>query len=131
MKEQQHQKHPKTIAVDFDGVIHSYHEGWKDGTIYGHVIPGCVETLQQLLDHGFEVVIYSTRTDSKEVNGVLQSGQLAEMYRWLKLNNVPFTRIHYGVGKPLSVAFIDDNAIRFTAWDTVVAQLNDHFNSKL
>lgn len=106
----------KTIAVDFDGVIHTYEDGWRDGTIYGSVVEGCREALQRLMNTGCDIVIYSTRTDPKDVGGVLQSGQLAEMHRWLTENKVPFTRIHFGAGKPLSWAFIDDRAIRFNSW---------------
>lgn len=27
-------KYTKRIAIDFDGVIHSFHKGWQDGKIY-------------------------------------------------------------------------------------------------
>lgn len=115
--------HRKTIAVDFDGVIHSYDKGWQDGSIYGTVVEGCREALQRLLDNGCDVVVYSTRSDAKEVNGKLQSGQLAEMHRWLTENNVPFSCIHHGVGKPLAWAFIDDRAIHFNNWNQALCDL--------
>lgn len=53
------QKH--TIAIDFDGVIHRYSEGWKDGEIYDTPVPGAFEAIQALQDKGAAVFIFSTR----------------------------------------------------------------------
>lgn len=39
----------RTVAVDFDGVIHAYSRGWQDGTIYDPPLPGAVDGLHQLL----------------------------------------------------------------------------------
>ena len=52
----------KTIAIDFDGVIHSYHEGWRDGSIYGYPIDGAFEAIQKIIEDGNSVVIISTRS---------------------------------------------------------------------
>jgi hypothetical protein len=30
----------RSIGVDFDRVIHSYHDGWRNGEIYGRPMPG-------------------------------------------------------------------------------------------
>lgn len=49
-----------TIAVDFDGVIHDYHRGWADGSIYGSMMPGAAEALNELLDK-YAVFIFTAR----------------------------------------------------------------------
>ena len=64
------------ICIDFDGVIHSYSSGWKGA----HVIPdgpvdGAVDALLGLLEAGYDVAIYSSRSKSLR-------GRIA-MKRWL------------------------------------------------
>lgn len=51
----------KTLAIDFDGVIHAYSKGWHDGTIYDEPLPGAFETIKKLMDDGYCVYILSTR----------------------------------------------------------------------
>src|SRR5690606_24590525 len=59
----------KTIAVDFDGVIHGYSKGWWDGTIYDPPMPGALDGLRALMEH-YAVFVHTTRS----------AGQVAE---WL------------------------------------------------
>jgi hypothetical protein len=49
----------KTVAVDFDGVIHTYDKGWQDGTIYGEFMPGAVESLTRLMQQ-YAVFIHTS-----------------------------------------------------------------------
>ena len=38
----------KNIAIDFDGVIHTFDKGWYDGTCYGEPLPGSLEAIIKL-----------------------------------------------------------------------------------
>jgi len=105
----------KTIAVDFDGVLHGYSLGWQDGTIYDEPKPLARESMA-LLCEKFEVVIFSTRCFPRTVRGKFEPSQDIEVAAWLKKHNIPYTRIHTEPCKPLCVAFIDDNAIRHINW---------------
>ena len=105
-----------TIAVDFDGVIHTYEKGYHDGTIYGGVIPGTIEALTALMQRGAEIVIHTAR-DLHDLNNVRG---------WLLANDVPFTRIHEGRGKPIATIYIDDRALRFEGcWVTTMSKVNE------
>lgn len=127
MTEDFHMTLPLVLAVDFDGVIHDHHWGWHDGTIYGKPVPGVAESLKWLIDCGCEVVINSVRVHSRIVRGESQSGQLVEMQNWLVCNDIPYTRIHVGVGKPIAHVYIDDRAVRFTYWEDCLEILKDLF----
>ena len=118
-----------TIALDFDGVIHSYEKGWQDGTIYGHVVPGFWEWAEEMAPR-YELVIYSTR--SNRVDG------MADMARWLdrKWNEHclatnlirPSPELHFATVKPSAWLTIDDRAITFNGvWSKLTAEFIDNF----
>lgn len=51
----------KTVALDFDGVIHRYSKGWYDGSIYDEPMPGAVEGIRKLLEHPYAVFVFTSR----------------------------------------------------------------------
>lgn len=113
-----------TILVDFDGVLHLYSKKWKDGSIYDPPIDGAKEALQSLLDKGYEIVIFTTRADPHIINDVEQSDQYQEVIDFLNKYEIPFTRVHKGVGKPLARLLIDDNCYRFNGnWATSLPEI--------
>jgi len=52
----------KTIAIDFDGVIHSYSKGWQDGKCYDDPVPGAFAAIADMFAAGYSVFIFSTRS---------------------------------------------------------------------
>lgn len=96
-----------TIAVDFDGVLHSYTSAWIDF----HVIPdppveGAIEWLNGIRHH-FQIVIFTTRAKT-----VL--GELA-VKKWLADHGFELHSDEYDVTalKPPALVYIDDRAWRF------------------
>ena len=54
---------PKTICLDFDGVIHEYSSGWKGSRIITDPpVNGAIDFLLGLIAEGYEPAIYSSRS---------------------------------------------------------------------
>lgn len=75
----------KTIAIDFDGVIHAYSKGWQDGSCYDKPVFGAFEAIQTLMSSGYSVFVFSTRKPK-------------QIKRWLKENAYESDYIHNGMG---------------------------------
>lgn len=100
-----------TIAVDFDGVIHTYDRGWQDGEIYGELVPGAREALS-LLAQRFRLVVFTARYDLDAVRD------------WLKQKHIDQFFKDVTNKKPAAYAYLDDRAIRFISWDQTLEELN-------
>lgn len=144
----------KTIAVDFDGVIHKYSKGWHDGTIYDEPIEGCFEAIKELMDNGYSVFVFSTRK-SKQIKKWLENKVYESEYISCGLGGDPedFSYPKYGFSteiikfwtkfwnKPYvlgitnkklpAVAYIDDRAIKFEGnWNRIVNEIKENITIK-
>lgn len=99
-----------TIAVDFDGVIHTYDRGWQDGEIYGELVPGTQRALA-LLAQRFRLVVFTARYDLDAVRD------------WLKQKHIDHFFKDVTNKKPAAYAYLDDRAIRFISWDQTIKEL--------
>lgn len=63
----------KTIAVDFDGVIHKYSKAYHDGSIYDGPVEGARDALRLLKKKGYKVVIFTARPNAEEIDGWLKT----------------------------------------------------------
>jgi hypothetical protein len=111
----------RTIAVDFDGVIHRYSKGWHGGSIYDPPVKGAREALARIHDH-YKVVIFTTRVN-RDMPG--SERQLDAVLAWLEMHEFRrgqhFDEITHV--KPPALAYIDDRAIRFTDWESALDEL--------
>ena len=108
-----------TIAVDFDGVIHKYSDGWQNGEIYDNPIEGAFEKLLRLYLDGFDIVISTARNDLAPVREW-----------WNKWYHIKFPKsemfpVIITNNKPIAVAYVDDRAVKFTDWDDVYNSLSE------
>jgi hypothetical protein len=64
----------RTVAVDFDGVIHLYSRGWFDGTIYDPPVPGTIEALAAL-QADYAVFVHTTRPAFAVAEWLVRQGE--------------------------------------------------------
>ena len=111
-----------TIAVDFDGVLHSYttHEyPFNAAKVLDPPVPGMLPWLISLVvDSRFKVCISSARNTAP--------GGIEAMVNWLIENGVPVEiveQIDFPEIKPRAHVMIDDHAIQFTGRPIPLDQL--------
>ena len=104
----------KNIAIDFDGVIHTFDRGFHDGTCYGDPIPGSLEAIKEL-SKNWNVIIYSSKVlpDRPLVNGMTGKELVVG---WLKKHNVFQYVSEVTHEKVRAQVYIDDKAYRFANW---------------
>jgi len=102
------------LAVDFDGVIHSYEKGWHDGTIYGSVMPYFFQWLVEAEKH-FTIVIVSSRlhniNGSQEINDWLHEHWAHAVEHGEVEGSMP--PIAFSTTRPPAWVTIDDRALTF------------------
>ena len=97
---------PKTIAVDFDGVIAEY-DGWKGVGILGEPRKDVVAALRALHTEGWKIVIHTTRGEE-------------EISAYLTEHRVPHHEINRNSdyktlgGKPVADVYWDDRALCYS-----------------
>lgn len=99
----------KTVALDFDGTLHPYTDGWT-GSVPDNEppIPGSLSFIQGLLDAGYTCIIFSTRADHDEGRiGIEQ--WLAKWYGAVIAQELRVTHVKVG-----AVAYVDDRAVPFS-----------------
>ena len=105
----------KTVAVDFDGVLHPYTDGWVGSTPADEPpTPGAREFLEALAANGYVVVVFSTRCDHPEgLDGTVG---------WLDRHGLLHFVDRVTHEKPAAVAYVDDRAVPFAGdWEAVRA----------
>jgi capsule biosynthesis phosphatase len=110
------------ICVDLDGTIC---EHTRPGLTYADVkpLPGAIDTLKELKERGYYIVIFTARnmrTCNNNVGRVIaRQGKL--VINWLDKYEIPYDEIRFG--KPHVDYFIDDKGIKFVNWNDTKNQL--------
>lgn len=109
------------IGVDFDGVLHTYHLGWCDGSVYGDLMPGALDGIKWLMDM-FPVFIFTSRDPD-------------QVHAWLNQHGLPCRVGHEGTfwnergvllitnHKFPAQVYLDDRALRFHDWNQALGDI--------
>jgi hypothetical protein len=131
------------VAVDFDGVIHGYRQGWRDGAIYDEPVPGALDALRTLMAD-YAVFVHTTRRPEDVAEWLAPLGFDVTVDdrcpACLGTEDLPCS-ICQGAGlllfwnerdrllvtgrKLAAVAYIDDRAIRFESWAQTLSDLDE------
>ena len=101
-------RHRRTLAIDFDGVIHSYASGWRGPLeIPDPPVDGAIEWLVQASER-FDLAITTVRA--------AHPGAIEAMKAWLRRHGLPervLERLRFPLHKPPAEVYIDDRGWRF------------------
>lgn len=110
------------LAIDFDGVVHTFDKGWHDGTCYGNPIEGSLDAIKSL-SKKYNIIIFSAkvRPDRPLVNNKTGKELVEE---WLIKHGVREYVDDITHEKPRAEYYIDDKAISFkNNWDEILLKL--------
>lgn len=111
----------RTIACDFDGTIMRFADlgAGRELLTDGEPEPGVKRALERLREHGYRIVIDSSRAWSGY--GLRRYEWVRAMRAWLVEHGIPYDDIHLDEGKPPAIAYVDDLAIPYNEnWPDIV-----------
>jgi hypothetical protein len=115
----------KTVALDFDGVIHRYSKGWHNGLCYDPPMHGTEEAISKLFRMNFAVCVFTCR-DTEQV-GIWFCEHLPEFRFQIMQPEEKFWNSPDTIGltntKPAAFAYIDDRGIHFKTWKRALQTL--------
>jgi adenylyl-sulfate kinase len=95
----------KTVAIDFDGVIHKYSQGFKGlDNAYDEPMEGTFQALTKLKSLGFQLKIMSSRP-APVIEEWLEKYGMSELISEVSNHKFPAT------------IYIDDRGFKFESWD--------------
>lgn len=116
----------RTIAIDFDGVIHKYSKGYHDGTCYDEPMPGAIEAIKLLMTK-YTVFVLSTRKPEDIQHWF---GVHTDLGTEIIKDDREFYENEHLVGisqrKLPAIYYIDDRALWFKDWETTLRKVLDH-----
>lgn len=117
------EKDAKNIAIDFDGVVHTFDKGYHDGTCYGAPIDGSLEAIKEL-SKKYNIIIFTAK--AKPSRPLVNNKTGTELVRdWLEEHGVLKYVSEITAEKPRAFLYIDDKGYRFENWSDTMKFLED------
>jgi hypothetical protein len=116
----------KSVAIDFDGVVHAYTRGWQGGVIYDEPVEGVFDAIRHFQAEGHPVFIFTSRDNLEAVaNWITARSGLTVVFDdgykdpfWDDLDCLLVTNRKLGAS-----VYIDDRGYRFTDWVNALAEV--------
>ena len=117
------EKDAKNIAIDFDGVVHTFDKGYHDGTCYGSPIDGSLGAIKEL-SKKYNIIIFTAK--AKASRPLVNDKTGTELvHDWLKKHDVLKYVSEITAEKPRAFLYIDDKGYRFENWSDTMKFLED------
>lgn len=102
-------KKKQTIAIDFDGVLADYSEGYQGKDVFGSMVPGADNATKVLKENGWIIIIYTTRPATEALK------------KWLDDNKITYDYINENPDQPeeskgcklMADVYLDDRSLQF------------------
>ena len=106
------------LVIDIDGVIAREVPkrgigGWNSWFLSKELMPGAQEAINTLRKDGWKITLFTCRNETNR----------KATKAWLAGNGIKYDLLV--MNKPYSKFIIDDRAIRFTDWETVLKEVKD------
>ena len=102
----------ETIALDFDGVIHSYKRGWTGLEPKDPPMDGVEEALKKLKDKKYRLVIMSTRP-KENIQKYLEKYGLDKYFSGIYNTKIP------------AKLYLDDRGVHFSNWNDALHDIDN------
>ena len=102
-------KRPYKVCVDLDRTLLRYDKNMAPDNQFGEPFPGAVAAMKSMMAKGYEVYIYTCRTNPRVCPDLPVFLEALEQHlaKW----DIPYTAIYVEAGKPIADAYIDDKAV--------------------
>ena len=113
----------KTLAIDFDGVIHKNSKGFFNGEVYDDPVDGSIAAIKYLAEY-YTIILYTFKghPDRPLVRGM---NGIELTWEWLKKYGIDKCVQDIVWGKPNARIYVDDKGYKFENWKDTIKYIDE------